>query len=179
MIDYIFLDSGFQYSQTEKYHLSIQASLDGFSFSVHATDTGNCLALKQVNITPSANGNAVERLKEHLLKEEILNKQFHSVSTLWVTPKVALIPTECFSEKIAKTSLSLCHPLQKNEVVVWNEIPKINCSQVFAVPQTLVDFLQIQFPKQELFHHTYSVTCLLYTSPSPRDVEESRMPSSA
>ena len=28
--------------------------------------------------------------------------------------------------------------------------------------------------------HTYvEVTCLLYTSPSPRDVEESRMPSSA
>ena len=25
----------------------------------------------------------------------------------------------------------------------------------------------------------YHVTCLLYTSPSPRDVEESRMPSSA
>ena len=28
------------------------------------------------------------------------------------------------------------------------------------------------------FKHKYS-TCLLYTSPSPRDVEESRMPSSA
>ena len=26
---------------------------------------------------------------------------------------------------------------------------------------------------------TISVSCLLYTSPSPRDVEESRMPSSA
>ena len=28
-------------------------------------------------------------------------------------------------------------------------------------------------------HHHYNTTCLLYTSPSPRDVEESRMPSSA
>ena len=26
---------------------------------------------------------------------------------------------------------------------------------------------------------TFTITCLLYTSPSPRDVEESRMPSSA
>ena len=26
---------------------------------------------------------------------------------------------------------------------------------------------------------TYDMICLLYTSPSPRDVEESRMPSSA
>ena len=28
-------------------------------------------------------------------------------------------------------------------------------------------------------HGAISITCLLYTSPSPRDVEESRMPSSA
>ena len=28
-------------------------------------------------------------------------------------------------------------------------------------------------------NHNYKNTCLLYTSPSPRDVEESRMPSSA
>ena len=33
--------------------------------------------------------------------------------------------------------------------------------------------------RQELSEYTYGVGCLLYTSPSPRDVEESRMPSSA
>ena len=32
---------------------------------------------------------------------------------------------------------------------------------------------------QELGHKVIFLICLLYTSPSPRDVEESRMPSSA
>ena len=32
---------------------------------------------------------------------------------------------------------------------------------------------------REKGHLVYVCTCLLYTSPSPRDVEESRMPSSA
>ena len=32
---------------------------------------------------------------------------------------------------------------------------------------------------QIALHATYGGVCLLYTSPSPRDVEESRMPSSA
>ena len=31
----------------------------------------------------------------------------------------------------------------------------------------------------EKWENTYGICCLLYTSPSPRDVEESRMPSSA
>ena len=37
--------------------------------------------------------------------------------------------------------------------------------------------ISVKGPKGELF--TEVVDCLLYTSPSPRDVEESRMPSSA
>ena len=32
---------------------------------------------------------------------------------------------------------------------------------------------------RQLFHPEQLISCLLYTSPSPRDVEESRMPSSA
>ena len=33
--------------------------------------------------------------------------------------------------------------------------------------------------ERETFASIYAKSCLLYTSPSPRDVEESRMPSSA
>ena len=35
------------------------------------------------------------------------------------------------------------------------------------------------FTGQVFDHRPFTFTCLLYTSPSPRDVEESRMPSSA
>ena len=35
------------------------------------------------------------------------------------------------------------------------------------------------FPQYLIFKPSMIITCLLYTSPSPRDVEESRMPSSA
>ena len=35
------------------------------------------------------------------------------------------------------------------------------------------------FKKEGGAYYIYYGTCLLYTSPSPRDVEESRMPSSA
>ena len=46
----------------------------------------------------------------------------------------------------------------------------IKILQVFGV-ETQVDIVSA--------HRTPSYICLLYTSPSPRDVEESRMPSSA
>ena len=40
-------------------------------------------------------------------------------------------------------------------------------------------FLLNQIPKIKNFFKSQPSICLLYTSPSPRDVEESRMPSSA
>ena len=45
-----------------------------------------------------------------------------------------------------------------------------------SVPDTLARILA---DKAREVAERMSITCLLYTSPSPRDVEESRMPSSA
>ena len=51
-------------------------------------------------------------------------------------------------------------------------------SLVKRVPKKKRDFMEI--PKESnMYQWTDASSCLLYTSPSPRDVEESRMPSSA
>ena len=41
------------------------------------------------------------------------------------------------------------------------------------------EYIDANFKVEGDLRRDYSLTCLLYTSPSPRDVEESRMPSSA
>ena len=48
-----------------------------------------------------------------------------------------------------------------------SELQKIN-------PSSIIELFQL-----ELITAIHGSNCLLYTSPSPRDVEESRMPSSA
>ena len=50
-------------------------------------------------------------------------------------------------------------------------------SQVGAEEAMTAD--QVVWSEQGRLHLSYTGNCLLYTSPSPRDVEESRMPSSA
>ena len=56
------------------------------------------------------------------------------------------------------------------------EIRTGNTSEVVNLePGQLVSFTI----RDEVDVETTSISCLLYTSPSPRDVEESRMPSSA
>ena len=73
----------------------------------------------------------------------------------------------------------------------FREIQKILDSCIAHDYKTKVDALFLKreyltqaqlkdYLRQEIFRVTENiVACLLYTSPSPRDVEESRMPSSA
>ena len=69
---------------------------------------------------------------------------------------------------------------------VLSEFQKINQNPIKAIIYThnhgdhvfgASEFYNAQEEKPLVIAH--STTCLLYTSPSPRDVEESRMPSSA
>ena len=67
-----------------------------------------------------------------------------------------------------KTQLN--HPM-KNEI-----IKNYPCTQSEIIKRITNN------PRNKIYyqkHMTHHIVCLLYTSPSPRDVEESRMPSSA
>ena len=62
----------------------------------------------------------------------------------------------------------------------------LNCSSGFKIPlnATITDGTEASLTTDTAYTVTAQnigdfATCLLYTSPSPRDVEESRMPSSA
>ena len=47
------------------------------------------------------------------------------------------------------------------------------------VRDEIINFFNEKFPQSKSLNFNLYYSCLLYTSPSPRDVEESRMPSSA
>ena len=71
------------------------------------------------------------------------------------------------------------------QVEIETNISNFNTSltKAFAVVSTLTNVAKTNFTQAIVIFHfgtnKLPIICLLYTSPSPRDVEESRMPSSA
>ena len=72
-----------------------------------------------------------------------------------------------------------------NEYVKANDLKHPDNGRVLVLDKKLRDLLeppadvQVTFLNLQKFLSPHYTNCLLYTSPSPRDVEESRMPSSA
>ena len=63
-------------------------------------------------------------------------------------------------------------PLFVKEMLAFYEDPKPHFNTLSTIVRGLEE-------KGFLAHYTFGNTCLLYTSPSPRDPKTSRMPSSA
>eukprot|EP00827_Trimyema_finlayi_P001900 TRINITY_DN1879_c0_g2_i1.p4 TRINITY_DN1879_c0_g2~~TRINITY_DN1879_c0_g2_i1.p4 ORF type:complete len:109 (-),score=41.08 TRINITY_DN1879_c0_g2_i1:10-336(-) len=99
-------------------------------------------------------------------------------------------------ESLTKIMANNWEQIDLRGLVDYNEEAQnqVNSNQVSSNQQyqeQFVDnFYDDQFNQQDYFYDEslqnqkdgyfdYSTSCLLYTSPSPRDVEESRMPSSA
>ena len=73
------------------------------------------------------------------------------------------------SDEVKRIKVIDSHTAGEPTRVVVEGLPEF--AEASASPADWRDFLRAQ--------HDALRTCLLYTSPSPRDVEESRMPSSA
>lgn len=156
MDELLFVDSTFKKDNTSKYELSIQICLDGFSFFILNSDQ-KCLALSQSKSLNSDSENiSIDALKESIRNCEFLNLNYNQVSIIWLTKKASLIPSELFSEALAANSFQLCHPLSKDESLSWDELEALNAYLVYALPSTLPDFIETQFPGAKILHQSFN-----------------------
>eukprot|EP00827_Trimyema_finlayi_P003423 TRINITY_DN3146_c0_g1_i1.p3 TRINITY_DN3146_c0_g1~~TRINITY_DN3146_c0_g1_i1.p3 ORF type:complete len:106 (-),score=38.31 TRINITY_DN3146_c0_g1_i1:10-294(-) len=83
-----------------------------------------------------------------------------------------------------KTILSVANTMVGSSLVFFPGVFQTNGILTSVIVMIIIAIASCQTCKLLVFHFKQtegdlSDTCLLYTSPSPRDVEESRMPSSA
>jgi hypothetical protein len=154
MNDLVFVDSTFDKNKSKEYKLSIRVSSDGFSFSILDVNK-NCLALEQFRpFSQNSEAETLNSFKELIRNNELLNLEFKSVLVLWVSNQSVLIPNEFFNEEFAFESYQLCHNLNNNEELHWNDMKHFKSKNVFAVPVSFKELLIKQFSEVEFFHHS-------------------------
>ena len=78
------------------------------------------------------------------------------------------------SEKVTALDLTIVDPLPEATKKYFDI-----CQEKLGMIPNVLKAYAFDINKLDAFTTIYNEFCLLYTSPSPRDVEESRMPSSA
>ena len=92
MHDICFIDKSFDPEQTNLYHLSIQISLDGFSFAILDIPKGKYTLLKSTNFFIKRPRLLFMKVRELMTEDEHLNLKYKSIEIVYSSENFTLVP---------------------------------------------------------------------------------------
>jgi hypothetical protein len=153
MPDIDLIDRSLDRENTQKYHLSIQADLNGLSFCILDIEERKYTGLRNYSF-----GNIfsieeyVNRLAEVFKNDELLNIKYKSASFIYLTRKSTLIPRIYFDRTYLKTYFKFNQSINELDEINYNYLSEINAYNVFAVPNYIANEAIKWFGNMKLFH---------------------------
>ncbi len=148
-----FLDETLDLNLTKTYHISIQASLNGFSFCILDSIQSKYVALKyyplKVNFPIE---DWVKEIEGILEKDEFLSKEYKSCSFIQISTKATLIPSPLFDLSKLKLYLDFNNPIDDLDEIHYNKLKRTDAYNIFTINNYLATSLIRKFPAIKFYH---------------------------
>jgi hypothetical protein len=155
MHDICFIDKSFDHEQTNLYHLSIQISLDGFSFAILDIPKGKYTLLKSTNFFLKRSRLLFMKVKELLSEDEHLNLKYKSVDIVYSSENFTMVPQPFYQQGAADKFFGFNHEIEKGYLTDKTLMPKAEAWCIFNIPENLKEFLALKFPKATIRHNLF------------------------
>ena len=155
MHDICFIDKSFDHEQSNLYHLSIQISLDGFSYAILDIPKGKYTVLKSFNFFLKRPRLLFMKVKEVMSEDQYLNLKFKSVDIIYSTENFTLVPQAFYQHGSADKYFGFNHETDKGYYVEKTLLPKAESWCIFNVPENLKEYLSLKFPKASMKHNLF------------------------
>lgn len=177
MENFSFVDETLDLNRAHSYRLSIQFSLNGFSFSILDLIRGKYVALKHANLEKEGTYDQKRgKIQKIINSDPCLQTDYNKVTSLIVSPKSVLIPSSYFKQKNLIQYYKFNYDLQELEEIHFNYIQGIEAYNIFTLPNPISNLITGQFSKIHFYHqalpiidyyilnsnseHTYSVLAI-------------------
>lgn len=155
MQDICFIDKSFDREQTNLHHLSIQISLDGFSFAILDIPKGKYTVLKSVNFFLKRPRLLFMKIRELINQEELLTSKYKSIEILYAAENFTLVPQVFFHHLTTEKYFGFNHETEKGYMLDKTFFPKSEAWCLFSLPENLKEFLTLKFPKATIRHNLF------------------------
>lgn len=150
---YDFVASFFSKEQSQKYRLSIQVSLNGFSFSVHDDIDKNVLCLKYLPVKNSSLPLLIRRLEDWFEQDEILKLNYAQKEITFIGSKYYLVPEKLNSKNTETDINKLLFDTTSANEKIENRIEQLSSNLNFNIPKGLQTQLQNSQGSDFVLHH--------------------------
>ncbi|MDR0558804.1 MAG: DUF3822 family protein [Prevotellaceae bacterium] len=156
-LEFDFVDKKFRITDAENYRLSIQISLNGFSFCVYDAGTDKHLVIKHFSYTKNIRDEDLW-MEEIAEISNIIFADFDSstwCNCLFYTQKNILVPKDVFSESCIKDYMSPLFRIGEYDEINVHYIPEIDSYSCFLMPSRITMELVSRFDSVNFFDQTY------------------------
>jgi len=153
MLQFELLDETFDINKTGSLHLSIQASLDGFLFSILEPFSLKYLVLKRYQFEPVFNSDMLfEKIEAILQQDPLLQKTYHGVSCIQVDNRSTLLPAALFDKSQLKSYFEFNHALDDLDELRYNFLKQVDAYLVFPMYHELANLYLKSWLNATFYH---------------------------
>ena len=157
MHEYNFCDSRLEQNKSDSYHLSIQASPDGFSFTVLDPYTFRYLAYSHFPFAMFHDIRDLPDLFEKRIQEEgLLGLEYSTVYCIISSSKSTLLPAGLFNKEKIRSYFEFNHDLGELDELHTNYLKHLDAYLIFSVYHEIANVFVRQFPKIKICNQATS-----------------------
>ena len=153
MLQFELLDETFDLNQSNTYHLSIQADLDGFLFALLDPDGLKYLGLKQYSFKDiKTDEQLYDKIKQVIAEDPLLQHPYASVACMHADARSTLLPAALFDRNQLKSYYEFNHPLKDLDELHYNYLKYIDAYIIFPVYHELVNLYLSSWVNTSFYH---------------------------
>jgi hypothetical protein len=153
MLQFELLDETLDLNKTQFYHLSIQASLDGFLFAILDPDRNKYVGLKSYRFEKAVNPDLqYERIQGVLDQDPFLQRPYQGVSCIQVETRSTLLPAALFEKNHLKLYFEFNHVLNNLDELNYNYLKLADAYLVFPIYSEIANLYLKRWVNIRFFH---------------------------
>lgn len=153
MHEFQYCDSSLDINKSDSYHLSIQAGVHGFSFSILDRYRNNYLALSHFPFENKPDFQYLPELIEEKLKgNDLLALNYDTVSCIITGNKSTLLPKSLFNKDHIRAYFEFNHEVEDLDELHINYLKYIDAYLIFSVYHEITSVLFRHYPKIKIFN---------------------------
>lgn len=151
MFDFV-KDNAFDIEKTSDYILSIQVSLDGFSFLIAHPEEKKILAFEYSPVKISNEILVARHFKEWIFSKDLFRKNYQKIQIVVFTSEFSLIPETFYHENLVKEIPPVLFGKNEEVETAENFIKKLNSRLIFQLPVGFYELVTQFFGLCEIIH---------------------------
>jgi hypothetical protein len=153
MQEFLYQDSSFDLTNSEKYNLSIQASLDGFSILLQNDENHSIDFIGYIPYKLSGDPGLLRKLPELLNEKDILSKPFKKTTIILESKQVKIVPDHLVNEKNLKYFFNLKPKETKRRSFITTTLTA-SYQSIFGYNSEIIDFFERNLTNCAFIHET-------------------------